>query len=206
MIHRNDRAANTKDAEHATFALFDREWKPRLLPIFREIGARLGLDYFGVDCNIDETGRVLLFEANACMNILANTSPSPNIWDEPVARIKEALERHLASPEKWRQTPSRAERYFAYLPCRPPVACEALVAFVEIRAPRARIGLVPEHRIAGRRRIQEAPIVHEHLGEAGPLVSVQRVVERPRRARRAFPCMSSKFIFAWIGRTNTSGS
>lgn len=107
MIHRNDRAANTKDAEHATFALFDREWKPRLLPIFREIGARLGLDYFGVDCNIDETGRVLLFEANACMNILANTSPSPNIWDEPVARIKEALERHLASPERWRGAVSR---------------------------------------------------------------------------------------------------
>jgi glutathione synthase/RimK-type ligase-like ATP-grasp enzyme len=110
MIHRNDRAANTRDEEAATFVRFDREWKPWLLPIFREIGARLGLDYFGVDCNIDETGRVLVFEANACMNILANTSPSPNIWDEPVARIKDALETHLASPEKWRGAASRRGR------------------------------------------------------------------------------------------------
>jgi glutathione synthase/RimK-type ligase-like ATP-grasp enzyme len=102
MIHRNDRAADTKAEEAATFVRFDREWKPQLLPAFREIGARLGLDYFGVDCNIDQAGRVLVFEANACMNILANTSPSPNIWDEPVARIKAALEDHLASPHQWR--------------------------------------------------------------------------------------------------------
>lgn len=107
MIHRNDRAANTRDEEQATFVKFEREWKPRLLPIFREIAARLGLDYFGIDCNIDETGHVLLFEANACMNILANTSPSPNIWDEPVARIKSALEHHLASPERWRSAASQ---------------------------------------------------------------------------------------------------
>jgi glutathione synthase/RimK-type ligase-like ATP-grasp enzyme len=107
MIHRNDRAADTRDEEKATFSRFDREWKPQLLPIFREIGTRLGLDYFGVDCNIDERGRVLLFEANACMNILTNTSPSPNIWDEPVARIMGALEDRLASPDKWRGAASR---------------------------------------------------------------------------------------------------
>src|SRR6185503_18175001 len=97
IIHRGDRAANTMDEEHATFVKFDREWTPHLLPIFREIESRLGVDYFGVDCNIDDAGRVLVFEANACMNILSNTSPSPNIWDEPVARIKSALEEHLAS-------------------------------------------------------------------------------------------------------------
>jgi len=107
MIHRHDRAADTKDQERAGFALFDREWKPHLRPTFREIGARLGFDYFGVDCNIDEPGRILLFEANACMNILANTSPSPNIWDGPVARIKGALEQHLASPDSWRHVKAR---------------------------------------------------------------------------------------------------
>ena len=108
IIHRGDRAANTMDEEHATFVKFDREWTPHLLPIFREIGSRLGLDYFGVDCNIDDAGRVLVFEANACMNILSNTSPSPNIWDEPVARIKSALEEHLASPHKWRCVTTRS--------------------------------------------------------------------------------------------------
>jgi glutathione synthase/RimK-type ligase-like ATP-grasp enzyme len=109
MIHRGDRAADTAAQESGAFAIFDREWKVPLQPLFREIGSRLGLDYFGVDCNIDETGRVLLFEANACMNILANTSPSPNIWDEPVARIKDVLEQHLASPAKWRHFNERTD-------------------------------------------------------------------------------------------------
>ena len=38
-------------------------------PIFREIAKRLDLDFFGVDCAIDEAGIVTLFEANACMKI-----------------------------------------------------------------------------------------------------------------------------------------
>ncbi len=107
MIHRNDRASNTEEAERATFTTFDREWKGHLQPIFREMGARLGLDYFGVDCNIDDAGKVLLFEANPCMNILANTSRSPNMWDGPIADIKEALEQRLASPATWRHFNSR---------------------------------------------------------------------------------------------------
>jgi glutathione synthase/RimK-type ligase-like ATP-grasp enzyme len=107
LIHRNDRASNTEDEERATFARFERDWKSRVQPMFREIGARLGLDYFGVDCNIDETGRVLLFEANPCMNILANTARSPNIWDEPIVRIKDALERRLAAPATWRHFNTR---------------------------------------------------------------------------------------------------
>ena len=102
MIHRNDRASNTEDEERATFTRFDRDWRGHLEPVFREMGARLGLDYFGVDCNIGESGKVLMFEANPCMNILANTSRSPNIWDEPIAQIKEALERRLAAPTTWR--------------------------------------------------------------------------------------------------------
>jgi glutathione synthase/RimK-type ligase-like ATP-grasp enzyme len=109
MIHRNDRAANTEDGERAAFAKFDRDWRGHLQPIFREMGARLGLDYFGVDCNIDDTGNVLLFEANPCMNILANTTRSPNIWDGPIAEIKEALERRLSAPTTWRQFNKRMD-------------------------------------------------------------------------------------------------
>lgn len=107
MIHRNDRASNTEEEERATFIRFARDWKAHLDPIFQEMGARLGLDYFGVDCNIDDGGRVLLFEANPCMNILANTSRSPNIWDKPIAEIKDVLERRLAAPATWRDFNSR---------------------------------------------------------------------------------------------------
>jgi glutathione synthase/RimK-type ligase-like ATP-grasp enzyme len=101
-LHADDRAANTEEEEIAAFRSFDDEWAPGLRPIFREIANRLGLDFFGVDCNIDEDGQVLLFEANACMLILKNTRPSPNIWDDPIRRITTAVENLLASPENWR--------------------------------------------------------------------------------------------------------
>jgi glutathione synthase/RimK-type ligase-like ATP-grasp enzyme len=101
LLHAARRAAGTEDVERGMFALFDREWAAQLHPIFREIGSRLRLDFFGIDCNIDDHGRVVLFEANAAMNILQNTSPSPNMWDAPIARIKSALEDRLASPSTW---------------------------------------------------------------------------------------------------------
>jgi len=43
------------------------------------------------------------------MNILANTTRSPNIWDQPIAEIKEALERRLAAPTTWRQFNKRMD-------------------------------------------------------------------------------------------------
>ena len=101
LLNASRRASGTEQSERDMFAAFDREWAARLQPVFREIGSRLDLDYFGVDCNIDDEGRVLVFEANACMNILKNTSSSPNMWDAPIARIKDALEERLASPSTW---------------------------------------------------------------------------------------------------------
>lgn len=40
----------------------------RTADILREIKARIGLDYFGIDCNVTPAGDVLVFEANATMN------------------------------------------------------------------------------------------------------------------------------------------
>ena len=101
LLHAPSRASNTGEEERAMFDAFDGPWSSHLHPLFREIGRRLGLDYFGVDCTIDAQGTVLLFEANACMSILLNTSPSPNIWDEPIARINAAVEKRLAEPSTW---------------------------------------------------------------------------------------------------------
>jgi len=99
------RVAAGEQEERTQLASFDRDLVPRLRPLFREISRRLGLDFFGVDCSIDNDGQVLLFEASAAMPMLKRTSPSPNIWDESVARITAALERLLAVPQKWRQFP-----------------------------------------------------------------------------------------------------
>ena len=103
LLGRGRRAPNSEKEERTRLASFDEELGPRLTPVFREMRLRLGLDYFGVDCNIDKNGQVLLFEANACMNILRNNFPPPNIWDAPIKRISAAVEQLLASPEKWRQ-------------------------------------------------------------------------------------------------------
>jgi hypothetical protein len=101
MLHATRRAGGTEELERAMFARFAHEWEAQLQPVFREIASRLQLDYFGVDCNIDDHGRVLLFEANACMNVLKNTSESPNMWDAPIAQIKRAVEERLAEPSTW---------------------------------------------------------------------------------------------------------
>jgi hypothetical protein len=101
LIHRARTIPGTEPEERAFLDSFDGQWVPRLTPIFQEIGRRLGLDFFGVDCNIDPSGHVLLFEANACMKILGYTGPKPNIWEAPIARITAAVEERLSRPETW---------------------------------------------------------------------------------------------------------
>jgi hypothetical protein len=102
LLHSASRTLNTEAEEIAAFAGFDAGPGTKLRSLFREIGRRLDLDFFGVDCNLDSSGRVILFEANACMLILKNTAKSPNMWDAPIARIVKAVEDLMASPERWR--------------------------------------------------------------------------------------------------------
>jgi hypothetical protein len=102
LLHSARRTSNTAAEEIAAFKDFDSGWGTTLRPLFREITRRLDLDFFGVDCNIDAAGNVTLFEANACMLILKNTAPSPNMWDRPIARVVKAVEDLMATPEKWR--------------------------------------------------------------------------------------------------------
>ena len=101
LIHRARTVPGTEPEERGFLDSFDAQWVPRLTPMFQEIGRRLELDFFGVDCNIDPSGRVLLFEANACMKILGYTGPKPNIWEAPIARITAAVEERLSRPEAW---------------------------------------------------------------------------------------------------------
>jgi glutathione synthase/RimK-type ligase-like ATP-grasp enzyme len=108
LLHAARRTTNTESEEYAVLSSFEETRALRWRPVFREIARRLELDYFGVDCAEDKSGQLLLFEANACMNILDNTQRSPNMWDMPIARIKAALEQKLATPQSWRHTGARA--------------------------------------------------------------------------------------------------
>jgi glutathione synthase/RimK-type ligase-like ATP-grasp enzyme len=44
-------------------------------PRVQRIREQLKLDYFGIDCNVGNSGEMLVFEANAAMNILPITNP-----------------------------------------------------------------------------------------------------------------------------------
>jgi len=105
LLHAQRRATDTDAEEERMLRTFDEKVAPKIAPIVAEMTKRMDLDYLGIDCNIDDDGRMLLFEANACMNIMSNSKASPNMWDEPIARIKRALFTLLASPRKWRYPP-----------------------------------------------------------------------------------------------------
>ncbi len=106
LLHALRRAPETDADEQARMEAFATDLLPLIQPTVLEMADRLNLDYFGIDCHIDAAGRILLFEANACMNILHRTDPPPNMWDAPIAAVETALMDLLAHPERWRHQPA----------------------------------------------------------------------------------------------------
>jgi len=67
---------------------FDEKTLPMVKPAIDEITRRLGLEYYGIDCNIDDQGNILIFEVNANMNVLSNTV---KLLEPQLERIKEHI-------------------------------------------------------------------------------------------------------------------
>src|SRR5262249_20432175 len=62
----------------------------------RAIRARIGLDYFGIDCAIDDRGDLLVFEVNASMLVHEDKAEFP--YKDPAVRaIKQVFDRMLES-------------------------------------------------------------------------------------------------------------
>ena len=60
----------------------------------REIRARIGLDYFGIDCGLDRDGNLVVFEVNASMLVHADNAEFP--YKDPYVRaIKAAFDAML---------------------------------------------------------------------------------------------------------------
>jgi len=96
MIHSNSRTYMDENPAYKTEELnylndFHDKVEPLIQPIINAIHERIKLEYFGIDCNIREDGSILLFEANATMNILLNNVAPPNIWQLPIESIKDAI-------------------------------------------------------------------------------------------------------------------
>ena len=67
---------------------FDSETLPLIRPAIDEITNKLGLEYYGIDCSIDDNGNMLIFEVNANMNILYNPVKA---LDDQLNRIKRQI-------------------------------------------------------------------------------------------------------------------
>ena len=66
---------------------------------------RIGLDYFGIDCGIDDAGHVVVFETNASMLVHDDNAEYP-YKDPHVRAIKDAFEallRDRAGVDRWRR-------------------------------------------------------------------------------------------------------
>ena len=97
IIHSESRTFMEKNkhyrqAEKDIFKTFDRQIKSKIQPMIKEVYDRVKLDYFGMDCAIDEACDMILFEANANMNILLNNAKSKdNIWTKQIDMIIRAI-------------------------------------------------------------------------------------------------------------------
>ena len=83
MVHASARSFMARNSrylkkEQEILESFEREYKPRLQMQIGQIYERIGLDYFGIDCHIDEEFNMLIFELNASMNTLVKPTGIPN--------------------------------------------------------------------------------------------------------------------------------
>lgn len=108
MIHFRDRALRYLSEEEDALRTFEQHVLPSLADRLRALADAIDLDFTGVDCNLRPDGRLLIFEVNPLMDILTNTMPGPNCWDEPVRRIRTALEALITNPTRWRHPGAQA--------------------------------------------------------------------------------------------------
>jgi glutathione synthase/RimK-type ligase-like ATP-grasp enzyme len=69
-------------------------FNPAQYEVLREIQQRIGLEYFGIDCGLDSTGNIVVFEVNASMLVHEHNEDFP--YKAPaVQRIKTAFDAML---------------------------------------------------------------------------------------------------------------
>ena len=85
------------DQEKRICAAPERELGQTAMQSLRAIRARIPLDVFGVDFDVDRDGAVIFYEANATMNLLSNAQKEVSNPKEADDRLKMAFRHYLAS-------------------------------------------------------------------------------------------------------------
>jgi glutathione synthase/RimK-type ligase-like ATP-grasp enzyme len=82
MVHGASRGYMLKqeswEQDRARAHMLETEIIPGLKPAVQEITRRLKLEFYGIDCSLSPEREMLIFEANANMNILTNDHPQMN--------------------------------------------------------------------------------------------------------------------------------
>ena len=97
MIHSGSRVFMDKNPsyqkkEKEILDTFELTIKPKIKETIDEIYKIIKLDYFGIDCSIDNNGEICLFELNANMNVLINDRPDMAKY---VAKINNAIKKMI---------------------------------------------------------------------------------------------------------------
>jgi hypothetical protein len=71
---------------------------PQIMEALQEIGQRIDLEYFGLDCAIEPQGQLLIFECNAGMAVHIQSQDFYAYRREPVKRIRDAFTSLLENP------------------------------------------------------------------------------------------------------------
>lgn len=101
-VHAQDRDSRAAQDEQRALDGFRDTTLPLIDSRVQAIADALDLDYFGIDCSLRPNGDLLVFEANASMNVLLNSRPSPNYWDKPIREIHDVVTKILFTPSEWR--------------------------------------------------------------------------------------------------------
>ena len=93
-----DESAEKRAEEAAFMAAFDDDFARRHRAAFAELQARIGLDYFAIDCAEAPNGRLLLFEADVAMIVHAMDPPDLFAYKRPqMAKVFAAFRAMLAN-------------------------------------------------------------------------------------------------------------
>jgi len=96
MVHNQTQIEKIKMEEDIS-KRFHKEIKPLIQPIISEIHHRLGLDYVGIDCHIDNEANLLIFEINANMSVFRGKNREEGIFKKHAMRTYHALIDMLSS-------------------------------------------------------------------------------------------------------------
>jgi glutathione synthase/RimK-type ligase-like ATP-grasp enzyme len=93
LLHATNEIESEKQKNIQESKRFSREIKPLIQTTITDIYHTLGLDYFGIDCEINEKGEILVFEINANMNIFIETEGS--VFKKHIEKAHQALVKML---------------------------------------------------------------------------------------------------------------